>query len=366
MKCKKVAVIKASALFLLSFMILLAGCSPMNETSIAANTKQQGTSMNTQQKSDSKSFEPARKKNGEKIIIGFSQRRVAGSDWYTNLIRGAEEQAKKQDVKLIVLDAQGDVAKQVSGVEDLIAQNVDAVIMNPQDSSGVIPATNKLAQRKIPLVAVNSNLDAKANPITFVSDDPRDTGYKAGWELAKAASEKFGNKVIKAAMVSGYPKEVVSQYRRNGMISGWTDFMLEKYGKSNLELVAERFGNWVPDKALPEMQDIATSHPDLQVVFCMSDVMLPGIFTALKNTGLSGKTLVGSIDGTKEAIRKVSDPKSGLVVTVSNDPRVQGADAVKMAIKVVQGKQVPSIHYIDNPVITKKNAKELYDSNSSY
>ncbi|PZE20905.1 substrate-binding domain-containing protein [Paenibacillus xerothermodurans] len=336
----------------------------MHESTITAR-QQQGSFKESAQETTEK-VEPARKKNGEKIVIGFSQRRVAGSDWYTNLIRGAEAEAKKHDVELIVLDAQGDVAKQVSGVEDLIAQGVDAVIMNPQDPSGIIPATNKLAQKNIPLVAVNSNLDAKANPVSFVSDDPRDTGYKAGWELAKAASEKFGDRVIKAAMISGYPKELVSQYRRNGMISGWTDFMLEKYGKSNLELVAERFGNWVPDKALPEMQDIATSHPDLQVVFCMSDVMLPGIFTALNNTGLSDKTIIGSIDGTKEAIRKISDPKSGLVVTVSNDPRVQGADAVKIAINVVQGEKIPSLHYITNPVINRENAEKMYDPGSSY
>ncbi|WP_160720646.1 substrate-binding domain-containing protein [Bacillus sp. USDA818B3_A] len=363
MKIRTISGMKITALSLLLIVFLLTGCVPMNGSTTTVG-KPQETTKNTNQ--ESQKIEPARKKNGDKIVIGFSQRRVAGSDWYTNLIRGAEAEAKRQDVKLVVLDAQGDVAKQVSGVEDLISQSVDAVIMNPQDPSGVIPATNKLAQNKIPLIAVNSNVDSKANPVSFVSDDPRDTGYKAGWELAKATSEKYGDKVIKAAMISGYPKELVSQYRRNGLISGWTDFMLEKYGKSNLELVAERFGNWVPDKALPEMQDIATSHPDLQVVFCMSDVMLPGIFTALKNTGLSDKVLIGSIDGTKDAIKKVLNPKSGLVVTVSNDPRVQGADAVKMAIQVVQGKQVPSLHYIANPVINRGNAEKMYDPNSSY
>lgn len=362
MQVKKSTFLKTTALFLSSIIIMLAGCTPANESS----SQQQTSSKNTQQEATAKA-EPAKKKNGEKIVIGFSQRRVAGSDWYTNLINGAEAEANRRDVELIVLDGQGDVAKQVSGVEDLIAQNVDAVIMNPQDPSGVIPATDKLIQNNIPLIGVNSNLDPKANPVSFVADDPRDTGYKTGWELAKAASEQFGDKEINAAMISGYPKELVSQYRRNGMISGWTDYMLEKYGKSNLNLVAERFGNWVPDKALPEMQDIGTAHPDLQVVFCMSDTMLPGIYTGLKNTGLDEKVLIGSIDGTKDAIRRIlEEPESGLVVTVSNDPRVQGADAVKMAIDVVQGKQVPSTHYIDNPVINSKNAKEMYDPDSSY
>ncbi|MFC3341240.1 substrate-binding domain-containing protein [Paenibacillus abyssi] len=353
---------KALSLVVLATFILLAGCTTANDPGPNAN---QGDTGN--QQTNTVSNDPAATADNKDITIGFSQRRVAGSDWYTNLIRGAEEEAEKQGVKLVVLDAQGDVAKQVSGVEDLIAQGVNAVIMNPQDPSGVIPATNKLKQNNIPLVVVNSNIDPKAEAVSFVSDDPRDTGYKTGWELAEAASEKYGDTIIKAAMISGYPKELVSQYRRNGMIAGWTDFMLEKYGKSNLELVAERFGEWVPDKALPVMQDIGTAHPDLQVVFCMSDVMLPGIFTALNNTGLNGEVLIGSIDGTKEAIRRIAEePESGLIVTVSNDPRVQGADAVKIAIQVAKGQQVPATHYIANPIINKENAKEMYDPNSPY
>ncbi|MGE5482912.1 MAG: hypothetical protein ACM3VX_08450, partial [Bacteroidota bacterium] len=48
------------------------------------------------------------------ITIGFSQRAVAGSGWYENLIRVAQEEAKHLGVKLIVLDAQGNLAKQIN------------------------------------------------------------------------------------------------------------------------------------------------------------------------------------------------------------------------------------------------------------
>ncbi|WCK53202.1 substrate-binding domain-containing protein [Aneurinibacillus sp. Ricciae_BoGa-3] len=357
---KKGAIKVFSLLFTLS-LVAMTGCS----TATSGNSKQNSPQSQNQATDDTSSLK-VQNTSGKKIVIGFSQRRVAGSDWYTNLVNGASAEAKKDGVDLTVLDAQGDVAKQVSDVQDLISRGANVVIMNPQDSSGVLPAAKQLKRSKIPLVVVNSNIDPKADPVSFVSDDPRDTGYKSGWTLAKAASEKYGNKVIKAAMISGYPKEVVSQYRRNGFIAGWTDFMLEKYGKGNLDLVAERFGEWLPDKTLPEMQDISTANPDLQVIFCASDVMLPGIFTALKNTGHYGKVLIGSMDGTKDALKEIMDPQSGLVVTVSNDPRVQGADAVKIAIMAAQGQQVPSTHYIPNPVYTKDNAKQMYDPKSPY
>src|SRR3954454_8669734 len=46
------------------------------------------------------------------IVIGFSQRRVAGSDWYKTLVAGATSEAKKLGVTIRVTDAGGDTVRQ--------------------------------------------------------------------------------------------------------------------------------------------------------------------------------------------------------------------------------------------------------------
>src|SRR5690348_12957604 len=64
------------------------------------------------------------------LVIGFSQRRVAGSDWYKTLIAGAQAEAAKKGATVQVLDAGGDTSRQIQDVQTLISKNVNVVILN--------------------------------------------------------------------------------------------------------------------------------------------------------------------------------------------------------------------------------------------
>lgn len=120
-------------LIILSFMMtaILLGClSPA--ASAAKNTSGAAVQL-TQAMLDSKVEEPVGQKGQFKgITIGFSQRNLAGSEWYENLIRVAKMEAQYLGVKLVVLDAQSNLSKQVSDIENLVSQNVDAIILIPR------------------------------------------------------------------------------------------------------------------------------------------------------------------------------------------------------------------------------------------
>src|ERR1700732_2787366 len=81
-----------------------------------------------------------RAEDKKQIVIGFSQRRVAGSDWWKTLIAGATSQAEKLGVRVIVVEAGGDPVRQNSDVPPLITKGVDGVIINPNDPKGVSQA----------------------------------------------------------------------------------------------------------------------------------------------------------------------------------------------------------------------------------
>jgi ribose transport system substrate-binding protein len=70
-----------------------------------------------------------RAEDKKQIVIGFSQRRVAGSDWWKTLIAGATSQAEKLGVKIVVVDAGGDTVRQNSDVQTLLTKGVDGVII---------------------------------------------------------------------------------------------------------------------------------------------------------------------------------------------------------------------------------------------
>ena len=299
------------------------------------------------------------------ITIGFSQRSVAGSSWYENLIRIAQAEAEHLGVNLIVTDANGDLATQISDIEDLIAQGCDAIIVNPVDSSGIIAATDMVHQAGIPLINVNSQMEAAAAPTCFVGHDTYNFGYAAGSTLAEAFDAKYGcPEEIKAAIIMGFPKELFSILQSNGMITGFTAYYLDKYNKCNLNIVACRYGEWSAETALKETDDILAASPDLDVLFVLDGSMGLAATSAIQAAGLEGQVVVGSADGRKEEIAAIIE--GTIAASATSDPRQEGKWAVLMAAYAASGASVPTTMYINSVGISAENAAELYDPNSAY
>jgi ribose transport system substrate-binding protein len=354
-------------MILVIFSMIFSACAPQNAAENQAPVSTDTMTI-TQEMLNSAAEEPVGPKDGFKgITIGFSQRRVAGSEWYEQLIRVAKAEAEHLGVELVILDAQGQNAKQVSDIEDLISRQVNAIILNPNDSSAVLPAVKEIHDAKIPMVVVNSALDPAGAPFTFVSTYAYNTGYKSGRALADAVIAKYGWKdEVKAIVLSANPQELESDQRRWGQLNGYNDVMLEKYGKSNLNIVGFDYYQWLPDVAMAKMTDLLQAHPDVDVFFSACDGGAQGTIPALTNAGLAGKVLVTSIDARKSVLKWIQDGDKGVVADVSNDPRLMGKWAVYFAAYAAAGQPGPATFYVPNPAVTTENVDEYYDPNSPY
>jgi len=313
------------------------------------------------------------KSTGKGLVIGFSQRRVTGSDWYKTLLAGAQAEADRVGAKIEVLDANGDTTQQNQDVQTLINKNVDVVIMNANDPVGVAPSVNALKTAGIPLVTVNSNLDPSLvqNMYCYVAEDQVATGALAGAEIANQAVAKFGTSgQIKLLGVGGYPGDVISELRYKGFMQGYNQVMSGNPGIQTVELPFQ-YGHWLPDQALSPVRDIATANPDLKVVYSESDVMQAGIQQALQQAGVWGPNLLeGSYDGGMASIKQmVDDPQGPLQADASNQPYDQGKTAVQMALSAYNkdGNGCPGgTKYIQTTVVTPQNAKDYYRAEDTY
>lgn len=301
------------------------------------------------------------------LTIGFSQRNIAGSEWWEQLVRLAKDEAEYLGIKLTVYDAGNDLTQQLADIETLVNTKPDSIIINPFHSTGVLPAVQKVHEANIPLTVVNCALDAEGSPFTFVSCDVENSGYKSGFELTKAYDEKNGWKdSVKALVLSAAAQEEESDLRRWGQLAGYNDYMLEKYGKSNLDIVAYRYYNWQPEPAMNETLDVLQANPDIDIIFCACDGGAQGVVAALDSMKKSGQIMMTSIDARKSVLEWVKNADKGVVSTVANDPRMMGKWAVYLAAKAAKGVSTPSTFYVPNTCYTKANVDEVYDPNSSY
>ncbi|SDS17064.1 sugar ABC transporter substrate-binding protein [Microlunatus soli] len=318
-------------------------------------------------------IDPADKVTGKGLVIGWSQRSLAGSDWYKTLVSGGQQESSRLGAQLDVLDANQSTIQQIQDVRTLISKNVDVVVLNANDPLGVASAIKDLNAAGIPVVAVNSNLDPKliSGLHCYVAEDQVATGALAGREIAKKAIAKYGESgTIKLVGLGGFPGDVLSELRYRGFLKGYRAVMAD-YPKVHTVELPFRYGHWLPDQALAPIRDVATANPDLKIVYNESDVMQAGVRRGLQEAGLWGdKLLEGSYDGGMNAVGEMrSQPDGPLQATASNQPYDQGVAAIRMAVAAYNGDRSACpgrTKYIPTTVVTPDNADQYYDPRETH
>ena len=300
----------------------------------------------------------------EGMKIGFSQHRIAGSEWYEQLVDFAQAEADYLGIELTVYDANDDMNKQISDVETLINLGMDSIIVNPYNSANT--GLDSVVAAGIPLTVVNQAVDFNGQ-YTFVSCDVENSGYKSGFELARYYDEQYGwQDEVKALVLSSAPQEAESDYRRWGQVMGWTDYMLDKYGKNNLNIVAYQYYEWLPEPAMNATLDVMQANPDLDIILCACDGGAQGVEAALEQIDKLGDVLICSIDGRKSVLKWIQDGDKGIVADAYNDPRQMGKWAVYLAALQAEGVTTPATYYCANDLVTTENVDQYYDENSTY
>ncbi len=135
--------------------------------------------------------------------------KTLNNPFFIEMQRGAEDAAKRLDVDLVVQAAERetDVERQMQIVENLIQAHVDALALTPSGSREVVPAVAKANAAKIPVVIVDTRLDAATasaagvTTASFVGSDNYRGGQIIGEYLVKASG---GNGQRRRAR--GYPR----------------------------------------------------------------------------------------------------------------------------------------------------------------
>lgn len=274
---------------------------------------------------------------------------IAGQDapYLASYVKGLKQEAKKHNVKLTILDAQWKVDKQAFQMQNLITQGVDAIILNAVDAKAIVPALKKAQSSNIPIIAGNVGLDKEGNKYikAFAGADSIAEG-KGAAELMKEALKGKG----KIVEILGTPGMEPTINRKKGF-----EEHIKKIAPG-IKIVGAEVGGWDKAKSVTAMENLLTAHPDIQGVFAQDDTMAVGAIQALKERGIKNVKVVG-IGGSKDGIEAV---KSGdMYGTNLQSPIQDGAEAIKVAVKLIKGEKVPFYNYIDIPKITKDNVHQF-------
>lgn len=285
----------------------------------------------------------------KQITIGISYQNLQ-NEFIINIQDAVRAEAKKLNVNLIESDGQGDAEKQISQVQDFLAQNVDAVILNPYDKEGSAPAVNLVVHANKLLVVVNaivSNLD-KAN--AYVGSEDAEAGRIEAQRMVDVLHGK-GNVVI----IHG-PNGHSAEVQRS---EGIREVLAKNPG---IKVVDEQTANWDRSQALDLMENWLGSGQKIDGVIAQNDEMALGALKAIEAAHKDGQIAVIGIDAIPDALKAVADGK--MVGTVFQDAKGQGTLAVQLAVDLVQGKTVKHDNYIPFQLVTTNNVAEFMQGNT--
>lgn len=287
------------------------------------------------------------KKDDDKIVIGITVYFM--SEFITLMVEGIELEAADQNVEVIILDANNDVNKQIGQVENLIAQQVDALLVAAVDKDGIVPVITMAEEAGIPFVAVNMEIDTDLPYYYYGPDD-----VQAGELEAQAAIDKMGNKG--GVVVLQGPIGTSAEINRTQGINN----ILEQ--NPEVKLLAIQPADWSREKALNITERwLEAFKGQINVVIAENDEMALGAIQAIEAKGLQNDITVVGVDAIKDACVYIRDGR--MHATVLQDAEEEGRIGLRMAVMLARGEVVePAKQLLEMKLIKTEEAQQLLDT----
>lgn len=284
----------------------------------------------------------------EEIRMGYITMDL-GNPYFVKLIEGMEEKAEELNIDLSIHDGENEVEPQIRAMEDLITQQVDAIVLSANDSEALNPMVKKAKEAGIKVIAANAPVE---EPDAFIGSIEYDNGFQAG-EIAGnyIVDHLDGEAKVAILELSTIPAALErAEGQKDGLLSL----------APNAEIVAETDAS-TREGGLTAIETLLQSHPDLNVVLGINDDAVLGAYQAMKAAGKDGDdvALVG-FDAIEEALLKV---KEGGIYrgTIDIAPFESGKVIIETAQRVLEEGAIEEL--IEFPVtkVTVENVDEFLD-----
>ena len=295
--------------------------------------------------------------SGKKLRIGISI--PAATHGWTGGVVWSAEQAKKNleaanpDLQVIVTSS-ANTADQVNRIENLVARNVDALVVLTQEPGPITDICARAREQGIFLVVVSNPLDKPVQDV-FVNGDNRSFGAAA----AKAMGRLLGGKG-EILMMEGVPCPI-----NKDRVESFREVLAAEF--PGIRILESQASWWNTEKGLALMENFLQKYPKIDAVWAGDDDVLIGALKAYEESGRKDiKAMIGG-GGSKKTVKMILDGNSVVKATVTYSPRMleRGVEEALAGLrngKKAVGKEV----IIPSQIVTRENAKEHYFPDSVY
>ena len=244
--------------------LLLSGCSSSTKSASSRPTE-----------TDNAALEP------RKPRIALVMKSLA-NEFFSTMSEGAKAHQKTHEgeYELLVngIKDERDLSRQVALVEEMIASEVDAIVIAPADSKALVPVLRRAKEAGVVIVNIDNRLDVptleqEGITIPFVGPDNLAGAKQVGEFLAAKLAP-----AAEVAILEGIKSSFNSQQRAAGFAEAMT--------AAGMQVVSSQSAQWEMSQANTIASSILTEHPNLSAILACNDSMALGAIAAVKAAGL--------------------------------------------------------------------------------
>ena len=244
-------------------------------------------------------------------------------------------------------DSDGDITKQTTNVETLLAKGVDIMFLVGVDKAGSTTAVEACNKAGVPVFMVAS--ESEGGEYKFVGFNEEACGVVQGEYVAEHAEE--GDKIC---YLTGTPGTENTVLREEGFLEGLKS-------RDDLEVISTQSGDFSAEDAMQVTEDWVQAYGDeIDWIVTQDNKMGQGVVEVLKAANMLDKVRISSwiVPGTWDAeYLKNDDVEHAVYVSF----KTLGETGAKVCEKFYKGEDIEDRTYMDLYSVTKDNYSEFFE-----
>ncbi|HHY64680.1 MAG TPA: sugar ABC transporter substrate-binding protein [Clostridiaceae bacterium] len=330
----------------LCVVLLFSGCGQQGTTGTTGGNTGTTTSTPKPSESSAPSGGNTNLPLGERPADGwtFGYTCMDGTNpFFVILEKTIREGVESRGDKLITTDPANDVTRQITQIEDMITQGIDAIFLNPAEAEGILPALDMLKEAGIPILNFDTEVADLSYCFSYVGSDNYNAGFVCGQDLVKKVPN--GGKLI--ILNSPTMNSINDRERgfRDAIEGKGFDIVAVQDAKGNLEV------------AMGIAEDLLQAHSDVVAIFGGNDPTALGALAAANAAGLKDVLIYG-VDGSPDIKKELASGNSLIEGTGAQSPINIAKISVEVMYKYLAGEKVDARYPVETFLITSENVNQ--------
>ena len=277
------------------------------------------------------------------FTVGFPQDNMA-NDWRRAQVMAVKSVLDQHaSINFVFSDAQGDTAKNIQDIEDMVDGGIDLLIVSPRDIAAMTPVLAHVRDQGIPVVLLTRRI-LTDDYTTFVSPNDDKIAGRAAAYMAKEL-----NGTGKILVLQGVPTASTAIKRTEG-------FLNEIAKHEGIQVVAVKPANYLRSDAVKAVAQVLEQGLAFDAIYAQSDSMASGARLALKGAGIDPKSkLIVGIDYIPEAREAIRAGEQDATFTYPTS----GREGAGLAVRILMGETVVRELEVPSEMVTHSNVEQI-------